>query len=67
MFKDGPTEQTKTRVRDKVEKALPGKRKQLGDWNHDFDAAKAAVSEVQRSQIVATENAHEPERLCLHG
>lgn len=44
VFKDVTYEQTKNpEFRAKVEKALPAaKRKQMGDWNHDFDAAKAA-------------------------
>ncbi len=44
VFKDVTYEQTKNpEFRAKVDKALPApKRKQLGDWNHDFDAAKAA-------------------------
>jgi hypothetical protein len=44
VFKDVTYEQTKNpEFRDKVDKALPAaKRKQMGDWNHDFDAAKAA-------------------------
>lgn len=44
VFKDVTFEQTKNpEFRAKVEKALPAaKRKQLGDWNHDFDAARAA-------------------------
>lgn len=45
VFKDVTYEQTKNpEFRAKVEKALPAaKRKQMGDWNHDFDAAKAAM------------------------
>lgn len=45
VFKDVTYEQTKSpEFREKVEKALPAaKRKQIGDWNHDFDAAKAAM------------------------
>lgn len=44
VFKDVTYEQTKNpEFREKVDKALPAaKRKQMGDWNHDFDAAKAA-------------------------
>ena len=44
VFKDVTYEQTKNpEFRAKVDKALPAaKRKQMGDWNHDFDAAKAA-------------------------
>ena len=44
VFKDVTFEQTKNpEFRAKVDKALPAaKRKQMGDWNHDFDAAKAA-------------------------
>ena len=44
VFKDVTYEQTKSsEFRAKVAKALPvAKRKQLGDWNHDFDAAQAA-------------------------
>lgn len=44
VFKDVTYEQTKNQdFRAKVDKALPpAKRKQLGDWNHDYDAAKAA-------------------------
>ncbi|MEE1653863.1 MULTISPECIES: hypothetical protein [Brachymonas] len=44
VFKDVTYEQTKNpEFRAKVDKALPAaKRKQIGDWNHDFDAAKAA-------------------------
>ncbi len=51
MFKDVTYEQTKNqKFRAKVDKALPAsKRKQLGDWNQDFDAAKAADSQVSRS------------------
>lgn len=43
VFKDVTYEQTKNpEFRAKVDKALPAhKRKQLGDWNHDFDAAEA--------------------------
>lgn len=46
VFKDVTYEQTKNpEFRAKVDKALPAsKRKQLGDWNQDFDAAKAAES-----------------------
>lgn len=45
VFKDVTYEQTKNpEFRAKVDKALPAaKRKQIGDWNHDFDAAKAAM------------------------
>lgn len=51
MFKDVTYEQTKNqKFRAKVDKALPAsKRKQLGDWNQDFDAAKAADGQVSRS------------------
>ncbi len=44
VFKDVTYEQTKNQdFRAKVDKALPpAKRKQLGDWNHDYDAAKTA-------------------------
>lgn len=44
VFKDVTYEQTKNpEFRAKVDKALPAaKRKQMGGWNHDFDAAKAA-------------------------
>jgi hypothetical protein len=47
IFKDVTYEQTKNpEFRAKVDKALPAaKRKQMGDWNHDFDAAKAAAPE----------------------
>lgn len=46
VFKDVTYEQTKNaEFRAKVDKALPtSKRKQLGDWNQDFEAAKAAGS-----------------------
>lgn len=45
IFKDVTYEQTKNPAfRAKVNKALPAaKRKQLGTWNQDFDAAKAAT------------------------
>lgn len=45
VFKDVTYEQTKNpEFRVKVDKALPpAKRKQIGDWNQDFDAAKAAL------------------------
>lgn len=51
VFKDVTYEQTKNpEFRAKVEKALPAaKRKQIGDWNHDFDAAKAADGQVNVS------------------
>lgn len=51
VFKDVTYEQTKNpEFRAKVDKALPAaKRKQLGDWNHDFDAVKAAVPEAPQS------------------
>lgn len=51
LFKDVTYEQTKNpEFRAKVEKALPAaKRKQLGDWNHDFDAAKAAENKGPQS------------------
>lgn len=51
VFKDVTYEQTKnSEFRAKVEKALPAaKRKQMGDWNHDFDAAKAADGQVSRT------------------
>lgn len=44
VFKDVTFEQTKSAdFRQRVEKALPAaKRKQLGQWAHDFDAAQAA-------------------------
>lgn len=50
VFKDVTYEQTKSwEFRAKVEKALPAaKRKQLGDWNHDFDAARAAEGQAGR-------------------
>jgi hypothetical protein len=45
VFKDVTYEQTKNPdFRAKVDKALPAlKRRQLGDWSSDFDAAKEAV------------------------
>lgn len=48
VFKDVTYEQTKNpEFRAKVDKALPAaKRKQLGDWNHDFSAAKATDGQV---------------------
>lgn len=51
VFKDVTYEQTKNKeFRAKVDKALPAsKRKQLGDWNHDFDAAKATDGQASRS------------------
>lgn len=51
VFKDVTYEQTKNpEFRAKVDKALPvAKRKQLGDWNYDFDAAKAADGQASRS------------------
>ncbi|MHA5727663.1 hypothetical protein ACVSLB_04810 [Pseudomonas aeruginosa] len=51
VFKDVTYEQTKNpEFRAKVDKALPAaKRKQMGDWNHDFDAAKAADGQVNVS------------------
>lgn len=51
VFKDVTYEQTKNpEFRAKVDKALPAaKRKQMGDWNHDFDAAKAADGHVNVS------------------
>lgn len=51
VFKDVTYEQTKNKeFRAKVDKALPAnKRKQLGDWNHDFDAAKATDDQASRS------------------
>ncbi len=51
VFKDVTYEQTKNpEFRAKVDKALPAsKRKQLGDWNQDFDAAKAAESPTLQS------------------
>lgn len=51
VFKDVTYEQTKNKeFRAKVDKALPAnKRKQLGDWNHDFDAAKATDDHASRS------------------
>ncbi len=47
VFKDVTYEQTKNQeFRAKVDKALPAaKRKQLGDWNQDFDAARSAIPE----------------------
>lgn len=47
VFKDVTYEQTKNpEFRTKVDKALPAaKRKQMGEWNHDFDAAKSAALE----------------------
>lgn len=47
VFKDVTYEQTKNQeFRAKVDKALPAaKRRQLGDWNHDFDAAKSSSHE----------------------
>ena len=52
VFKDVTYEQTKNpEFRAKVEKALPAaKRKQMGDWNHDFDAAKAVDGQVNVSR-----------------
>lgn len=52
VFKDVTYEQTKNpEFRAKVDKALPAaKRKQMGDWNHDFDAAKAADGQVNVSR-----------------
>ncbi|EMM6685210.1 hypothetical protein ACJJBP_24605 [Pseudomonas aeruginosa] len=51
VFKDVTYEQTKNpEFRAKVDKALPAaKRKQMGDWNHDFDAAKSADGQVNVS------------------
>lgn len=51
VFKDVTYEQTKNpEFRAKVDKALPAaKRKQLGDWNHDFDAAKSAAPESREA------------------
>lgn len=48
VFKDVTYEQTKNpEFRAKVEKALPpAKRKLLGDWHHDFDAARAADTQT---------------------
>ena len=52
VFKDVTYEQTKNpEFRAKVDKALPAaKRKQMGDWNHDIDAAKAADGQVNVSR-----------------
>lgn len=52
VFKDVTYEQTKNpEFRTKVDKALPAaKRIQVGDWNHDFDAAKAADDQVNVSR-----------------
>lgn len=52
VFKDVTYEQTKNpEFRAKVDKALPAaKRKQMGNWNHDFNAAKAADGQVNVSR-----------------
>lgn len=51
VFKDVTFEQTKNpEFRAKVDKALPAhKRKQLGDWNHDFEAASAKDASAAKS------------------